>query len=215
MKKIYLINIIVLCVIGIGNAQFVNKISFNNDNPDEKTFIKISCNTLFNQPNGTVISDFMEIEGNRIKIHANYEVSEGTKPSLSIDTFSIGFLPSGSYRLIIAGSINEGESVSYDTSYFTVNECLTTENKEIRNPELNIYPNPVRNDLFIDYFLPEIKNLSLIRIFNIIGEEIDRLEITDNEGKQKINTSNYEPGLYILKMTENGNEVFTRKFKVI
>ncbi len=81
--------------------------------------------------------------------------------------------------------------------------------------ELKIYPNPARECTFFEYSIPADCEKSIVRIYNIIGEEIERIEPDGLTGKIKINTFEYEPGLYIVKMINAGHEILSRKFRVV
>lgn len=215
MKRIYLLTLICFGMLLVSKGQYVDRIYFNVDEPDNSTFIKITSHTIFNKSNSRLINDSVIIIGNNIDVYGSFSTENGSKPSLSIDTFPIGILSAGSYRLIINCKVNNGHFLASDTSFFIVEKCFATENPETNAPELKLYPNPVINDLFIDYNLPTCESGTIIHIFNIIGEEIDRLGISDKSGKLRINTSDYEPGLYIIKMVQKNHEIFTRKFKVV
>ncbi|MCH8904588.1 MAG: T9SS type A sorting domain-containing protein, partial [Bacteroidetes bacterium] len=90
---------------------------------------------------------------------------------------------------------------------------------------LGVYPNPYQDKTEIVYELRENADVSII-VYNILGEEVARLyEGTQPAGQHQIQFSNEKErsatavvvrnentsGIYILKMTINESEVYTRR----
>ncbi len=72
---------------------------------------------------------------------------------------------------------------------------LTDQINAINTPQIEVYPNPAHNIIFIkSNKLDEILN---IKIFDLMGKEIYTSSISDNN---QINSSNFEKGIYILKI---------------
>lgn len=215
MKRIYFISVLIFGMLTSGSAQFVEQLNILPESPNSSTFVKISTQTIFSLPNAFLDYSFVKIEGNSIEVLAGYVCDEGSRPSLATDTFAIGTLPEGSYRLIFKCSINDGDFISCDTSFFSIGTCMTASIETPALPELKLYPNPARDEIFMDYLIPNQFNNGFFRVFNIIGEEIERIDISDSTGKIRLNTSSFEPGIYIVKLVKNGTEIITRKFRVV
>jgi hypothetical protein len=79
------------------------------------------------------------------------------------------------------------------------------------NPSVKIYPNPVRDNLFLS--IENITNLKVeVVIFNSLGGEMLRKnESADSSNDIKMNISNFKPGLYFAKITID-NQIYTRSF---
>ncbi|MFA8449811.1 MAG: T9SS type A sorting domain-containing protein [Bacteroidales bacterium] len=73
-------------------------------------------------------------------------------------------------------------------------------------PNLNIYPNPVKNQLIIDLG----KNIEevMISVCNVLGNEIYSSVTTEN--KKEIDTSNWPEGIYMLELRK-GEKTVKRK----
>ena len=72
---------------------------------------------------------------------------------------------------------------------------------------LNLYPNPVSNGKL---YITTSRNLSkAIEIFDVLGKKLYNTELVGTS----LDISRLNVGVYIIKITENGNTV-TRKFAV-
>ncbi|WP_177169156.1 T9SS type A sorting domain-containing protein [Flavobacterium terrigena] len=68
---------------------------------------------------------------------------------------------------------------------------------------LKMYPNPTKNNLFIETALNSDINVSIV---NMLGKEIINTKVTNNT----VNVSNLTSGIYIVKITEEG-KISTKK----
>ena len=83
----------------------------------------------------------------------------------------------------------------------TVEPGLSIEENILEN--INIYPNPTANVLYIK------SNYSLdYDMFNIVGQKIISGQI--NEGDNELNLRQYSNGIYFIKFIKN-NRVYTKK----
>lgn len=80
----------------------------------------------------------------------------------------------------------------------------TTATEDFEQPNINIYPNPVSNTLFIDSHF----DISKIRITGIKGQL--QLETLEN----RINVSDLKAGVYIASIMDQQGNVLNRKFIV-
>ena len=68
-----------------------------------------------------------------------------------------------------------------------------------------VYPNPARNVLYIE----NGENTTAI-IYSITGQEMGQYRL---DGQlNEINVSNFESGLYVIRIIGDNNEVSTQKF---
>lgn len=74
---------------------------------------------------------------------------------------------------------------------------------------INIYPNPVYNEIFIESENISLKNCKIL-IFNYLGQEILNLKNISQTNKIEINLKNQTPGFYIITI-ENNNKIFYNK----
>ncbi len=75
------------------------------------------------------------------------------------------------------------------------------------NSNINIYPNPVTNELYIE----GIDNGTIIELYDVVGKKIHHATTSNN--KYSINMSSYAAGNYVLRITqENGT---AQRIKVI
>ena len=96
-----------------------------------------------------------------------------------------------------------------DASGETANMIVTISNQSVgidiaTANTINIYPNPVQNELFIDF---ENEQITEINILDVSGKIVKSL----NDNTNSIDVSNLTEGIYLLKVrTENGSS--TAKF---
>ena len=77
-----------------------------------------------------------------------------------------------------------------------------------------ISPNPVSNELTIQHSFTG-KEAVQIRIFDIVGRQIDALNFEKNEvplGQFSLNTSRYESGTYLINFVQDGKSLGALKF---
>ncbi|MCV9388775.1 RICIN domain-containing protein [Reichenbachiella ulvae] len=75
--------------------------------------------------------------------------------------------------------------------------------------QINLYPNPT--DGYFTLEIPDFKGDETIRILNIMGKEMIKMEAL--EQTQEINISDLKPGQYILQLNTNGGNSFKRFVK--
>ncbi|GGG39423.1 T9SS type A sorting domain-containing protein [Bizionia arctica] len=94
---------------------------------------------------------------------------------------------------------------------FTVNGFSQTNGMVLDNTSnienLSIFPNPVSQDKV--YITSNSNSPKIIEIYNVLGKNILTVTLTQNE----LNVSKLKAGVYILKITENGNST-TRKLVI-
>lgn len=87
----------------------------------------------------------------------------------------------------------------------TIDQCVGIENNI--NPEIGIYPNPAKNNIYID----NAEN-SVIELYNVLGKMVLRKE--NASINENFDISNLPEGNYIIRLTKDNN-VVTRKINII
>ncbi len=83
--------------------------------------------------------------------------------------------------------------------------------KVIDNVDFTLFPNPVKDNLYI--YVESEKKLDLnIEIINIVGNKINAI-MTYSTDYYKINMSDLSKGIYVVKITVNNDSVPTSKQK--
>ena len=137
------------------------------------------------------------------------------------------FIADSAYKYIIIGNffdkshtdtlgINGGNCLSSGTYYYIDDVCVSTDssfcNPYIYNCEtgisenniqnnINIYPNPAQNYLYIQFNIPE--KTGDIFFYNILGNLIFSKKIDSNNNQYKIDLSYINKGLYFVKIQTN------------
>jgi hypothetical protein len=87
---------------------------------------------------------------------------------------------------------------------YQYNSTLSVDSFE-NNISVDIYPNPVKNELFINTQL----NLKSVEIYDVTGKQILRLD--DIENDKSINLSSLKKGIYLVKLKTPSGDFQTKK----
>jgi len=112
------------------------------------------------------------------------------------------------------GEDNSGElyigDINSGNIYKIMDTTLSMENIDLT--KLKIYPNPVNDELTIDFGAPSNK-ISEIFVYNIQGQQMKSL-ITFESNLSRISTKNLSSGLYVLEIhTDNGQKTIQKFIK--
>lgn len=100
----------------------------------------------------------------------------------------------------------DGATAGEKTYYFdNVSYAAPLNISSFDETKISMFPNPVSSTLFITSF----ENLEAISIYNLIGQEVMRLNVTDKN--IVINVSNLQDGIYIIKAISDG-KISSSKF---
>ena len=88
------------------------------------------------------------------------------------------------------------------TSLFTNNSLLATDNFNLNNLEVSLYPNPANDVLNIE-MTNEVKS---IEIYNIQGQKVK------SSNQKQINVADLAAGMYMIRIQDADNAIATKKF---
>ena len=82
--------------------------------------------------------------------------------------------------------------------------------------ELSVYPNPTSGQFNVAFTPLDAEDRITIKVFNLIGKEVHRLEITGISGthKERIDLHGAPKGIYMLEVS-NGDKKQTRRLSFI
>jgi hypothetical protein len=80
------------------------------------------------------------------------------------------------------------------------------------NPEYNLYPNPVKDHIFIEALFDELYQNAKFSILNLKGETIVPLQ--DLNGRMELNVSNLTTGIYIVNIETSRGSIAKKIFKL-
>ena len=81
------------------------------------------------------------------------------------------------------------------------------------NKDINIYPNPMTDDLTIDWGVLNNKSI-IISIYDDLGQKILDKTIAPNQAKSiKIDCSNYRQGIYLVMLNDGENSIVKKVIK--
>lgn len=120
------------------------------------------------------------------------------------DTEDIYNLLSGYYSV----TISDDNGCTLDSIYFVDFDIVNIQSND--NYSIVVYPNPTEDFLNIDYDFSNKNNVQ-ISILNDIGQELDKIELYNNYGRETINVTNLSGGIYFIKFSID-NETKIIKF---
>ncbi len=139
-----------------------------------------------------------------IHVESFYTVGDATKPCLTVDTFYIGELEQGQYKLYFTGYKNLNQDSISDSLSFTVNATNRLRSNSHLLPAFDIYPNPVRDLLHV--VLPDNLQVQSISLNNMQG----RVLRTFDPGERQLDLSGLEAGQYLLTVTSSKGRLTER-----
>ncbi|MDR1793669.1 MAG: C10 family peptidase [Bacteroidales bacterium] len=184
-----------------------------------------TCNWIIAPPSATEVSfiftKFDLAEGDRVEIYRSGNVTNVG----SLDFVTIGFdyftkdkqptlnqiyTVDGQYSQSINVRLvadNKSYASGFEIKWGPKDSLVTPDNIEnVKLGNLNIYPNPAKNIINVDFVSLENQNVE-ISVFDVLGKQlyINNIQTFEGEYQQKIDISAWANGLYVVKiMTPRG-----------
>lgn len=96
---------------------------------------------------------------------------------------------------------------------FRITEPKTFTDNVSGSDVINVYPNPTSDILFVEYaFIDGFIEGNTLVVYNIKGEKVKEIEVTQKIGYAEINVADLPDGIYIISL--GGNKVFSTKFSI-
>jgi len=107
-----------------------------------------------------------------------------------------------------------GRGVFMSDTYFIVGQDEFTDGEENSRGKLNIYPNPVTSNAYIEFNLKTKSDLSII-VYDLSGRMVKTVDQQGNKGLNKfaLDFSNLSKGTYVISVV-SGTQKYTSKFLV-
>ena len=78
----------------------------------------------------------------------------------------------------------------------------------------NIYPNPANDFAMVDYSITGNVNDASMSFYNLLGNEVGNFELDKSDRKLKVQTTNWDSGVYLYQLVVDGKKVVTKKLLV-
>lgn len=98
----------------------------------------------------------------------------------------------------------------------TVSSANSSTNENIQdNAKLsNVYPNPADLYTNLDYSINSDFNAASISFYNLLGKSVFEISLNKSSEKLRVNTSNWESGIYMYQLVIDGKKISTKKLLV-
>lgn len=148
------------------------------------------------------------VYGNTITIDKNTDQAY-LAPQVTVPTSN----PFGTATIdLVLKNADSGEVEDMLTYTITIDEWVTS--VEVLRKEINIYPNPVTSSLNIDFV--NYENVSSVEIYNLVGRQIDVVEVLNTNETFTYNAYDLNEGMYLVHLLDNnGHVVGTKRFSKV
>jgi hypothetical protein len=133
------------------------------------------------------------------------EISEG---QLALNTADF---QDGTYRLFVEAWDEFGNMAIDSQDIVFVN--YVDIDKQFSKAKLNCYPNPATNNFTI-LFDSQLSQNCVLTINSINGKEIFSESMSDSRKRTQVNCENWEQGIYLINITENGKLSESKKIMI-
>ncbi|HEY6162721.1 MAG TPA: T9SS type A sorting domain-containing protein [Bacteroidia bacterium] len=138
-------------------------------------------------------------------------------PSSSTHTFTTHYYPSANVGTTILNYTFWDSLNPADSAWFTVRWHITpTGVNNLVQPSgniSNVFPNPANVNANINFQLNNTAT-AIVRIYNIVGTEVKRINVNNKEGLLTFSVSDLEPGIYFCSFIADDKVLATRKLTV-
>jgi len=227
--KILIINIFLLFTFS-SFAQNIDLIRYEPQNPQPGDTLIIYCHVTYGQPGCVLMEQNVYLGGNAIFAEAFHCVDSFSQPAILcpvIDTFYFAtdpqliftypfyFMPNYYNQApCVAQYISPGVLIPHPYVIGHIDIPVGTTNTENINDienQLKVHPNPATDQVIIDWQGENYQDLT-VDVYDMTGKQIQQLRF-DYGNILKVNTSDWENGLYLIRVN-NGEKTYTKKLIV-
>lgn len=108
---------------------------------------------------------------------------------------------------------NPSDSIAFVTEFYAGSGASYSTIEKI-NATANVYPNPAKNFITLDYQIPANSSSARFEIRNILGSVVSEMNLTSATGQQKIDISNLQNGVYFYTLVINNKAVISKKLVI-
>ncbi len=166
-----------------------------------------------NRPETESVSDQMykktqEIKISHLQLEAKFNLENDDKACLK--EAAVAHVPESAYATALLYQL-EGESIFDDEILSSRVNPRNEENQEISNANLSIFPNPVRDLLYLEY-KDKDESDNLIKIINSLGEIVyEKFFDFENGNMIEIDMSNIPEGTLFISVLKNNGQILASK----
>ncbi len=126
-------------------------------------------------------------------------------------TFNAG--PANVTRYVHYNFFNIASGASSDTTGFTIqyNYSLGITDPTATGAISNVFPNPASNIVNIKYDIAATSQKAKISFYDMLGKEIKEVTLNDKQGNVKLNTSDFDAGIYFYSFIVDDKIITTKK----
>ncbi|MDF3029158.1 MAG: hypothetical protein K0S23_3465 [Fluviicola sp.] len=206
LKQFLAFSTFLVCQNTFGQIPAIDSLILIPENPNTGDEIKLICYSTFPTGGCDMQNSSVTIQGDQITVSMEHEPGMLTYICHNVDTISLGDLNPGDYELHANLIIQPmDEIVDSDSLFFSVDAQLRID-EHSDTGSLSVYPNPFDRELQIqtDAVIEEVE------ISSVSGQKIS-VNKEHIPVDKTIDTSDLKNGIYLLKMTDNKGNKYTRR----
>ncbi len=210
MKRILLALLFTLPFISYGQLWTAQSVNVLTTNPDSCTAVNVQVTAYMGCINFTVLPGTFTVNGNNIILQVNCTSSPICAGAISypLTGFNLGNLSPGTYTITAEAILDRIVTNTISGGTLTVAACSTTHLLESSIENIEVYPNPTSDKLFIDELGQRGADLN-IKLFDIAGKE-QTLPLNMIGSRMQMDLSKLESGVYFLQITEGEEKVIKK-----
>ena len=178
---------------------------------------QVKCNKIIVSAVGLTTNDYCWGMGCYDTLTTISQYYATIPPGASDSTFKGSYYPNSQYgttyvRYLFYDKNNTTDSMSVVVAYHVTPTGIA--HKEDPECTLSASPNPANGMTGISYALPAGTQNGKIIIHNLLGEEVDVINLDDTLSVVVLMTDGYKPGVYFCSLLADGKTTATRKLVV-
>jgi hypothetical protein len=183
------------------------------ENPANADTVKL-IGKIFSSSSPCGLKDsLVSIINDTVKVDAAYSLGLAQTPCTSKDTFKLGKLKKGTYKLFFStfgDTIRKETFNATDTLEFSVVSNITNNIKFSQDLSVEIFPNPA-DDLLNVLFSRSVNAVSY-ELINSNGMLVQKDDVEPNTKKFQLQISDLPPGIYFMQLKDNEQ---IKTFKIV
>ena len=122
-----------------------------------------------------------------------------------------GFTRSGAITYVAFDANNPTDSVAYEVMYSVQGQPIGI--RPFGTTQLDVYPNPARERLTIDYRLAGNKEAQF-ELINLLGSKVYETALPNGQNSVKLNIERFAKGVYFYRVISDGETLETKRLVI-
>jgi|GEM_PF-3700984 len=210
MKKALLLFIFCLPLLLKAQLFTANTVTVLTTNPDSCTNVNIDVTAYMGCINFTVGPGSFQVTGNTIDLSVSCRSSPICAGAISypVTSFGISGLAPGNYNISASAFLDGVLINTISGGTLNVATCNVTALAEYNLAQIEVYPNPASEKIFVDQLSSEEEQMQ-VQLFDITGKE-QSVSLNYTKGRLEIDIIDLNSGIYFLQLRQGDEKVIKK-----